>query len=62
MTRVVLAYVIAIACGVFVAVASNELDWSHSTTIVVGLALAALLGLLGTPLVLLPQVRNRRKE
>src|ERR1044071_1237842 len=48
------AFSVAIGCGVFLAVASDTLDWSGGSVAAVGLALAALLGLLGTPLVLLP--------
>jgi hypothetical protein len=52
--RPILAFGLAALCGVFLAVASDALQWSNASIATVGFALAALLGLLGTPLVLLP--------
>jgi len=51
--RLALPIVVAISCGVFLSVASHSLSWSSASVFVVGMALAALLGLLGTPLLLL---------
>jgi hypothetical protein len=45
--------------GTFLSVASNELNWSRTTTLVVGAALVAMLSLFGTPLLLLPISRPR---
>jgi hypothetical protein len=52
--RLVLPIATAAALGVFLSVASHELDWNATTVWVVGLVLAAVVGLLGTPLLLLP--------
>jgi hypothetical protein len=52
--RLIFAFGLAVICGVFLAVASEALHWSNASVATVGFALAALLGLLGTPLVLLP--------
>ena len=43
----------AVALGAFLAIASEALSWSGTTTFVVGCALTAVLALLGTPLLLL---------
>lgn len=43
----------AIALGIFLAVASHALGWSRASTFVVGGTLAAVLGLLGAPLIAL---------
>ena len=43
----------AVLVGGFLAAASAILDWSPTTTLVVGIALVAMLGLFGTPLLLL---------
>lgn len=43
----------AVLLGVFLAVASDALNWSGTSTLVVGCALVAVLALLGTPLMLL---------
>lgn len=51
--RLVLAFGVAIAVGVFLAVAGSALDWTSETTFVVGVALIGLLSALGTPLILL---------
>lgn len=44
--------VAAILVGGFLAVASAALDWSPASTLVVAIALVAMLGLFGTPLLL----------
>src|SRR4051794_313786 len=59
--RVVLPVGVAVAVGVFLTVASHALDWSDTTTLVVGGAMAALLGLFGVPLVLLPIASDGRE-
>ena len=51
-----LAIGVAVAAGVFLAVAKHALDWSDGTVLAVGVAMAALIGFLGAPLVLLPLV------
>lgn len=43
----------AVVLGVFLAVASQALDWSGTSTLVVGCTLVAVLALVGTPLMLL---------
>lgn len=48
-----LPFAVAVACGLFLSVASHALAWSDSSVLIVGMALAALLGLLGTPLLFL---------
>jgi hypothetical protein len=52
--RLIFAFGLAVACGIFLAIASEALGWSNASIATVGFAMAALLGLLGTPLVLLP--------
>jgi hypothetical protein len=51
--RVALPIAVAIGSGLFLSIASHSLNWSDTSVFVVGAALAALLGLLGTPLLLL---------
>src|SRR5438034_3925885 len=51
--RMALSLAAVVAVGVFLSVASHTLDWSRTTTVVVGAALVAVLGLFGTPLILL---------
>jgi hypothetical protein len=59
--------VAAMLVGGFLAVASAVLDWSSASTLVVGVALVAMLGLFGTPLLLLDfeglasQARSKRR-
>lgn len=43
----------AVLVGGFLTAASSILDWSSTSTLVVGIALVAMLGLFGTPLLLL---------
>lgn len=45
---------IAAVIGVFLSVASHALNWSGTTTLVVGCALVGVLALTGTPLIMLP--------
>jgi hypothetical protein len=52
--RTVLAFTVAAAVGVFLSVASHELAWPESTTLVVAVAMVTTLALFGTPLILLP--------
>jgi hypothetical protein len=52
--RTALSFGSAAAVGVFLAVASHALSWSHSTTVVVGVALVVVLVAFATPLMLLP--------
>src|SRR4051812_32018999 len=52
--RTILPIATAVAAGIFISVASHALAWSSATTWVVGAAMAALLGLFGAPLLLLP--------
>ena len=60
--RLALPFALAISAGVFLAVAGRALSWSDTTTLVVGVALAAMLGLLGVPLALLPLASMERPE
>lgn len=52
--RTVFPFLVAVGVGLFLSVASHELEWSESTTLVVGIALIGVLALFGTPLMLLP--------
>src|SRR4051794_23265128 len=52
--RALLALILASAVGIFVAVASHALNWSDTSTLVVGISLTAVLASLGTPLIMLP--------
>lgn len=52
--RIVLGFLVALALGVLLAVASNTWEWSESTTFFAGIALSAAVGFFLTPLVMLP--------
>jgi hypothetical protein len=60
--RIYFAFGIAVACGIFLAIAADALNWSNASVATVGFAMAALLGLLGTPLVLLPLDTSTRSR
>jgi hypothetical protein len=53
LVRIGLPIAVAVASGIFLSIASHALNWSSASIVVVGGALAAILGLLGTPLLLL---------
>lgn len=60
--RLVFPVAVASAAGVFVGVAAPALDWSSVTVAAVGAALAAVLGLLGTPLIMLSAELGRMES
>lgn len=52
--RLVVALFFAVGLGVLMAIASNAWEWSGSTKFLAGIGMAAMLGLVVTPLVVLP--------
>lgn len=59
--RIALPVAGAVAVGVFLSAASNALNWTDATSLVVGCAMAAMLGLFGVPLMLLPVATEDRE-
>jgi hypothetical protein len=51
--------VAAVLIGLFLSIAGHALDWSRVSTFVVGCALVAILGALGTPLILFQRAEGR---
>jgi uncharacterized membrane protein len=52
--RMAIGVVFAVVLGVLLAVASNAWNWSSGAIFWAGMAMAAFLGFVGTPLVALP--------
>lgn len=52
--RIVIGFLISVALGVSLAVASYAWEWSESTTFFAGLGVSAAVGFFLTPLVMLP--------